>query len=177
MPDHYVGEIRLFGGNYAPPGWALCHGQSLEVSQYGALFSLIGTTYGGDGRISFKLPDLRGRLVCGTGQGTGLSDYAMGQTVGTGTVALTEPQLPPHAHTMIASTVAATAATPSGNVYAACTDGYATYVAAGAPGNTEKDPNPGMLAVSGGGGDHANIMPCLAMNYIIALDGLYPATA
>jgi len=176
MSDYYVGEIRLFGGNYAPEGWALCNGATLTIAQYGELFALIGTAFGGDGRTTFQLPNLQGRLVCGTGQGPGLSNYTLGQAVGSAVATLTESQLPPHTHTMVASTVAATAATPTGNLYAACADGYTTYVTADAAGITEKDPNANMVSDSGEGDAHGNIMPFLAINYIIALTGTFPPT-
>ncbi|MBN2752088.1 MAG: phage tail protein [Rhodospirillaceae bacterium] len=178
MSEYYTGEIRMFAGDYAPRDWALCNGQTLMINEYQTLFSLIGTTYGGDGRTTFALPDLRKRLVCSAGQAPGLSPYILGQNIGTGATTLSTDQLPLHTHIMYASTTEATTTNPSNTLYATCANGYATYLSTEASDNREKNPDAQMLSNSGGRGEpHNNIMPCLALNYIIALmEGTYPST-
>src|SRR5262245_18325920 len=111
----FIGEIRIIPYNFAPLGWALCNGQRLPIAQYDALWSIIGTTYGGDGQVTFALPNLQGRTPAGFGQGPGLSNYAIGEQGGVESVTLTAANLPPHTHTLRASSTAATASTPDNN--------------------------------------------------------------
>lgn len=116
MAQPFIGEIRMFGSNFAPAGWMFCNGQTLSIAQYTALFSLIGTTYGGNGTSTFNLPDLRGRLPVHQGQGPGLSFYTIGQAAGVETVALNSTQMPQHSHALMASTATATLSSPTNNV-------------------------------------------------------------
>lgn len=167
MSDPYLGEIRLFPYAYAPQGWALCNGQSLSIAQYTALYSLIGTAYGGDGVTHFALPDLQGRAAVSAGQGRGLSPYKLGQAGGNETVALTENQMPPHAHAVIGDYQDAESNSPAGMV-----------PAAGAHGSYGQNANTpmgaGMIRPTGGGQPHENRPPFLTLNYCIALQGIYP---
>jgi microcystin-dependent protein len=164
--EPFIGEIRLVPFNFAPRGWALCAGQMLSISQNTALFSLLGTTYGGDGRTTFALPDLRGRVAVGTGQPAVGSDYPLGATGGQEAVELMTPQLPAHSHPVNASSAAATSKSPAG-AYPA---GGGAYT--GARNVRMKN---AMIALTGGGEEHENRQPYLSLNYIIALQGIYPA--
>ena len=170
MSEPFLAEIRIFAGNFAPRNWAFCNGQLLPISQNTALFSLIGTTYGGDGRTTTALPDLRGRLPMHPGNGPGLTQRRLGQRGGSETVTLTESQTPSHAHTATALDRVARTSRPDGNRRAA---GRAVgqYVDAGAGSAAGMTP----LGPTGGGQEHNNLMPYLALNYIIALIGQYPA--
>jgi microcystin-dependent protein len=166
MSQPYVGEIRVFAGNFAPRGWALCNGQLLPISANAALFNLIGTTYGGDGQSTFALPDMRGRLPIHQGGG-----YAIGQSGGAETVTLSSQQYPAHAHALYASNDSADAASPQGNLPAATLNTLAyiqipefTPMAAQAIGT-----------YAGGNQPHDNFQPYLSMNFIIALSGIYPS--
>lgn len=165
--DPFIGEIRLFGFNYAPRGWAMCQGQLLPISPNTALFALLGTQYGGDGRNTFALPDLRGRVPIGVGQGTGTSPYQQGQTGGQEQVTLQPPQLPPHNHTVAAS-ASATGKNPSNALPAVTPDG-ASY-------GTTADMSMSSTMVGGGGNGqpHENRQPYLALNWCIALEGIFP---
>jgi microcystin-dependent protein len=116
MANPFIGEIRMFGGNFAPRQWALCDGQLLSIAQYQALFSLLGTTYGGNGVSTFALPNLQGRLALGYGQGPGLSNYALGQTGGSETVTLTTSTMPGHNHSLLATTNAGDQTDPTGHL-------------------------------------------------------------
>jgi microcystin-dependent protein len=164
--DPFIGEIRLVPFNFAPRGWALCAGQMLSISQNTALFSLLGTTYGGDGRTTFALPDLRGRVAVGAGQPSVGSDYPLGAAGGQESVELTTPQLPAHSHPVNASSAAATSKSPAG-AYPA---GGGAYT--GARNVRMKN---AMIALTGGGEEHENRQPYLSLNYIIALQGIYPS--
>jgi microcystin-dependent protein len=172
MSDPFVGEIRMFAGNFAPRGWAFCDGQLLAISQNDALFSLLGTTYGGDGRTTFGLPDLRGRVPIHAGQGPGLSDRRLGQQAGSESVTLTETTLPPHDHPLLASTASADAADPGGRVTAAVTD-QNLY----GDGLLSETLNPGAVTPAGAAEPqpHDNVMPYLCVHFIIALFGIYPS--
>lgn len=168
MSDPYVGEIRLFGGNFAPVGWSLCQGQLLPISENEVLFNLIGTTYGGDGEQTFALPDLRGRVPMHQGALFGTS-YQMGEVAGTETVTLLPQHLPAHTHGLIASTAAASGATPAGAVLAATTvASYDSGAATTAMASTA-------VGTAGGAQPHDNMAPTLAINYIIAMYGIYPS--
>ena len=173
--DAYVGDIRLFAGSYAPRGWMLCAGQILSISDQSVLFTLIGTTYGGDGVTTFQLPDLRGRLPVGQGNGPGLTPRVIGQQFGGESVTLSTLQMPAHNHTFSASTVSAsTSSSPAGNVFAhSNTDNiYAPLPGTGA------DPqvmNATSVQFAGGSQAHNNIMPTTAINYIMCVEGIFPS--
>lgn len=170
MSEPFVGEIRMFAGNFAPRGWAFCDGQLLAVSQNDALFSLLGTIYGGDGRTTFGLPDLRGRIPIHAGDGPGLSPRRLGAKGGEEKVTLTVNQLPSHKHAWRASTVAANQLTPDGkSLGQSVADIY-----------REDLENPSSLSSSamsslGGSRSHTNLMPYLCIHFIIALFGIYPS--
>lgn len=170
MSEAYLGEIRMFGGNFAPLGWALCWGQTLSIAQYDALYTLLGTTYGGDGQNTFNLPDLRGRVPVHAGQRQGSSTYVLGQTGGVETVTLVTNQIPAHTHTMLASTATAAQANATGNVLGASAQALLYYVA---PANLPMAAQAG--PTGGGGTPHDNMQPYLCVNYIIALEGIFPS--
>lgn len=169
MANPYVGEIRMFGCNFAPQGWAFCDGRLLPITQNTALFSLLGTTYGGNGTSNFALPDLRGRVPVNWGQGPGLSDYVLGQAAGSETVTLTSGEMPQHSHQVAANNGSGTVTRPAGAVPART--GTSNYAAA--PDGTAM--NAGMLSSAGGSLPHANLQPYLALNFCIALQGIYPS--
>jgi microcystin-dependent protein len=164
MSEPYIGEIRLFGGNFEPNGWAFCNGQLLSIAQNAALFNLIGTTYGGDGQTTYALPDLRSRIP--VHQGTA---FPMGQAAGAEQVTLTTPQLPAHTHTLQATAVDGTSADPTNNVWA---ESDARTFSTATPDATM---DPSVLGTAGGGQAHDNTMPFVAMNFIISLFGVFPS--
>jgi len=169
MSEPFVGEIRMFAGNFAPRGWAYCDGQLLAVSQNDALFSLFGTIYGGDGRTTFGLPDLRGRIPVHAGSGPGLSNRRLGEKQGTEKETLTTNQLPAHTHQFQASQGSATTRDPVGNASAgAAADVYVDNFSPFQLDNTE-------ISSIGGSQSHANLMPYLCVHYIVALIGIYPS--
>jgi len=169
MAEPFLGEIRLFPYNFAPRGWAFCNGQLLSISQNIALFSLLGTTYGGNGQTTFGLPDLRGRFAMSSGQGPGLSVRDLGEIDGTETVALTAAQMPAHTHALNGSTATATTTVPTGNLHAA--PARPQYVA---PGTTT--PLAAQSVGSAGSSQaHENMPPYLVLNYCISLEGIYPS--
>ncbi len=170
MSEPFVGEIRMFAGNFAPRSWAFCDGQLLAVSQNDALFSLLGTVYGGDGRTTFGLPDMRGRLSVHAGQGPGLSPRALGAKSGAENVTLNANQMPSHRHAYQGSTDAGNSNTPAGNVLAGRAND-ATYIET--PASTSMSST--SVTNTGGSQSHTNIMPYLCVNYIIALFGIYPS--
>ena len=167
MSEPFLGEIRMFGFNFAPRGWAFCNGQILPIAQNTALFSLLGTTYGGNGQTTFALPNLQGRVAIHFGQGAGLSNYDLGEVAGTETVTLTQNQLPAHGHAVNASNGDATATRPA-NRFPAGGGAYADS----ADGTTM---SPTMVANAGGSQPHSNIQPFLALNFCIALSGIFPS--
>lgn len=169
MSEPFVGEIRMFAGNFAPRGWAFCDGQLLAVSQNDALFSLLGTIYGGDGRTTFGLPDMRGRIPLHQGTGPGLSPRRLGSKGGAEKVTLTTNQLASHTHDMNANTAAATTDAPQGKVVAK--PGFNLYREIAQ--NSDFETN--MIANTGGSQPHSNLMPTLCVNFIIALYGIYPS--
>jgi microcystin-dependent protein len=174
MADQFVGEIRMFCGNFAPTGWAFCNGQLLPISQNTALFSLLGTFYGGDGRSSFALPNLQGAfpLHAGASAGPGLTQRSTGQTGGAETVALTAAQMPAHGHVVDAVAGASTGTPDATASLAPTSNGSALYRASdGVWLNTA----PGDIGATGGGAAHQNLPPYLALNFIIALQGIFPA--
>ena len=173
--DPFIGQIMMFGGNFAPRGWAMCNGQLLDISQNAALFSILGTTYGGDGRTTFGLPDLRGRLPMHFGQGPGLSNHNLGQKGGAETVTLNESQLPGHNHGMAGSTSAATSRSPAGAFPAsAFVDGVRTAVETYGT-SSDTTLNAGVITPSGGGQAHDNMPPFGVINFVIALQGIFPS--
>ena len=173
MADQFVGEVRIFCGNFAPRGWAFCNGQLLPISQNTALFSLLGTSYGGDGRSTFALPNLQGAfpMHAGSSAGPGLSPRNVGQSGGGETVTLSTAQLPAHGHALQAVPGASTGTPDAGVSLAPTSNGTALYRASdGVYLNTA----PSDLAASGGGGPHDNLPPYLALNFIIAMQGIFP---
>jgi microcystin-dependent protein len=177
MSNPFVGEIRVFAGNFAPRNWALCNGQLLSISSNTTLFSILGTTYGGDGRVTFALPDLRGRVAIAVGQGPGLSNYELGQMEGIETETLLSSEMPPHTHQVNCNDTQGlqsghgTKADPAGNFPATQGAGSGIYhPTATAGGNM----NAQMISASGAGLPHENHQPYLVLNYIICLVGVYP---
>ncbi len=168
MANPFIGEIKIFAGNFAPRGYALCNGQLLQIAQNTALFSLLGTTYGGDGRTTFGLPNLQGRAAMHEGRGPGLSDRRLGQKGGVETVTLTEPQMATHTHTLRASTEAVDRKQPTGRIWG---DGEQMYRNAG----NLQPMAAGVIVARGGGGAHNNLQPYQVLNFIIALTGTYPS--
>lgn len=171
MADPFVAEIRIFGFNFAPVGWAFCNGQLLPISQNTALFSLLGTTYGGDGKSTFALPNLQGNAPMFWGQGPGLSLYSIGETSGSETVTVLESEMPNHLHTMQAFGGVADFPTPQGRSLATVA-GDQIY-------QTNSTQNLGAMAAqalppAGGSLPHNNMMPYLTLNFCIALQGVYP---
>ena len=170
MSEPFVGEIRMFAGNFAPRGWAYCDGQLLATSQNEALFSLLGTIYGGDGRTTFGLPDLRGRIPLHQGTGPGLSARRLGSKGGGEKVTLTTDQLASHTHDWNANTTTADGTAPAGKVLAEPV-GIRLY--------RQQDPDNSLasatIANTGGGQPHNNLMPTLCIHFIIALFGIYPS--
>ncbi len=173
MADSYVGEIRPFAGDYAPQDWALCDGSLLPITDYQALYSLLGTTFGGDGRVNFALPDLKGRVPIGAGTGTGLTARALGQTGGSEAVTLTSASVPAHTHGFTVSTDAATQHSPANNMLADPAP-HLFYATTPTTGSAPQVLSADSVAASGGGAAHENRMPTMAINYIISLMGIYP---
>lgn len=169
MGTPFIGEIRMFGGNFAPVGFAFCDGQLLPIDQYDALFSLIGTTYGGDGQTTFALPDLRGRIPVHTGQGAGLPNYVLGQLGGSETVTLTAQQLPVHTHAAQAQSGAGNQPGPAGGLWAASGQ---NQFSASAP---SVGMSPAAVGPAGGSQPHDNMMPFQVASFIIALEGIFPS--
>jgi microcystin-dependent protein len=169
MANPFVGEIRLFAGNFAPLGWLLCQGQTLPISQYDVLYTLIGTTYGGDGVQTFNLPNLASRVPVHQGSLSGGGNYILGQIGGVEGVLLTANQIAAHNHTAQCSAAAGTSGAPAGDVLA----GSATplYASTGASGAMSS----GSVTYAGGGQPHENRPPFLALNFIIAYEGIYPS--
>jgi len=180
MSEPFIAEIIMFGGNFAPRGWAFCDGQLLPIAQNTALFSILGTTYGGDGRTTFGLPDLRGRVPMGPRQGAGLSSHQLGEKGGAENVILTATQIPAHNH---AATSTANAVTPAGNSNDAAGNFWAddagvssgTYHTGPATGTMNSDAVQTEIQNEGGGQSHTNVQPFLGVNFIIALVGIYPS--
>ena len=172
MSDVFVAEIRVFGFNFAPQGWALCNGQILPISQNTALFSLIGTFYGGNGTSNFALPNLQGNMAIHQGQGIGLSPRTIGETGGVSTVTLTIANIPPHTHSVQASTTS-NEDSPAGAVFGGAGRGHAS--AYGTAGTGVVNLSTSAVGQTGGGQPHENKPPYLGMNFCIALQGIYPS--
>ncbi|HXT14444.1 MAG TPA: tail fiber protein [Gemmatimonadaceae bacterium] len=171
--DPYLGEIRLFAGTFAPLGWNFCDGTLVAISTNDALYALIGTAFGGDGQTTFALPDLRGRVPIHQGRGQGgLSPYVIGQTGGTEQVTLTAQNIPAHTHTLAASKDTGTTPDPTGILIAKAPDDCKIFIERGA--NTAY--NQQHISPSNGGGQpHDNRQPLVAINYIIAMAGIFPS--
>jgi microcystin-dependent protein len=171
MSEPFVGQVIAVGFNFAPVGWHMCDGSLLPIAEYTALFSLLGTQFGGDGVNNFALPDLRGRAALGAGQGPGLQPYNVGQAGGAESVALTSGQIGSHAHALAAAGTVTTPTPGSGVVLgtpAAATPIYATAGTAATFASTTVSPSPGS------GGAHENRQPSATISYIISLNGIYP---
>lgn len=166
MAQPYVGEIRMFGGNFAPAGWMFCDGQLLPISENETLFQLIGTTYGGDGQQTFALPDLRGRVPIHQGNG-----FILAQTGGAEQITLTTNQIPSHSHVPLANSGNGTSSSPANNVWAA-QPSLLQYSVAGSA-NTNLPAN--TLALTGGSQPHDNFQPYLCVDFIISLFGIFPS--
>lgn len=187
MSSPYLSEVRLFAMGFAPRGWAMCAGQTLPINQNQALFSLLGTTYGGNGVTTFALPDMRGRLLMSAGQGAGLSNYNLGERAGIENQTLALSETPPHTHTVTPSQVSGTApcknaaATdrgPAGNVPAVELNGVTATYSTQAPDGAEAAGGgvPTITAaMTGGSQPHQNMQPYLVLNYCIALAGIFPS--
>ena len=169
MAEPFIGEIRMFGFNFAPVGWATCDGQLMSISQNTALFSLLGTQYGGDGRTTFGLPDLRGRAPKHQGQGLGLPPYTIGQSGGSETVTILTSQLPPHNHPAYpCSTDDPTTGNPKNSFPAAV--GTAIY-----SNTSNANMGTGVTGLAGGGQPLPTLPPYLTVNFCIALNGIFPS--
>jgi microcystin-dependent protein len=172
--DPFIGEIRIFAGNFAPRGWAQCNGQLLSISQNTALFSLLGTNYGGDGRTTFALPNLQGSAPLMAGQGNGLSDRVQGETGGEPTVTLTASQLPGHAHTVSGTTTPGSVPDPAGDVWGVAGVARGTVMYSANAGSAPQM-SPQAFAVAGSGQPHNNLPPYLVLRFIISLQGIFPS--
>lgn len=171
MADPFVAEIRIFPFNFAPKGWAFCDGQLLPISQNTALFSLLGTTYGGNGKSNFALPNLQGRAPMQPGQGPGLSLHDLGESAGSETVTLLESEMPGHSHALNSQSAPGDSATPQANAYARVI-GAAPYKAPAGAALAAMAPE--TLVPAGGGAPHNNMMPYLTFYFCIALQGVFP---
>jgi microcystin-dependent protein len=177
--EPYIGQVQLFSFNFPPKDWAFCDGRLLSIAQNQALFSLIGTTYGGDGITTFALPDLRGRTPIGFGQGPGLTSRQMGEESGAEAVTLISSQMPAHNHLLMASSQPATQSSPENHLLAVSngvdnsSDSPVNVNTYGTTATTTA--NPMAIGVSGGNQPHNNMQPYLAMNYCIALYGVFPS--
>jgi microcystin-dependent protein len=168
--DPFVAEIRIFPFNFAPRGWAFCDGQILPLSQNTALFSLLGTTYGGNGSSNFALPNLQGSVPMHPGQGPGLSQHFLGETGGSDTVALLQSEIPQHIHTVTVSQADAISISPANNLLATGVGGISAYAA---PANLTQL-NLNAITPTGGDQPHNNLQPYLTLNFCIALQGVFP---
>lgn len=167
MSQPYVGEIRMFGGNFAPAGWMFCEGQILAISENETLFNLIGTTYGGDGQSTFALPDLRGRLPLHQGNG-----FTLAETGGVEEVTLTVQQIPAHNHALLGTSSNATTTSPTGNVAATMPEVVTSAYGTDAPSTTL---SPQSVSPVGGSQPHTNFQPYLCISFIISLFGIFPS--
>ncbi|TCK28073.1 microcystin-dependent protein [Ancylobacter aquaticus] len=183
MVDCYVGEIRNFAGQRIPSGWALCDGRLLNINEYQALYSLLEFTWGGDGRTTFGIPDLRGKLAVGSGQGPGLSPRRTADASGFDKVELTSEHLPAHNHRLMASSSDAQSSSPTDRILsaahsAASTDKPALFYIVNTANLNKRDLHPKSIGENSlAQTPHSNLMPSLSINYIIALTGLYPSEA
>ncbi len=173
MADPFLAEVRMVGFNFAPTGWAQCNGQILPIVQNTAVFSLLGTTFGGDGRTTFALPNLAGRSPLGWGTGPGLSPRTLGEQGGVSSVTLLQTQLPAHTHVPMASGQPGTATSPTGATWAKAATGRQQTPMYAAPGAATAM-SPSALAPVGSGQPHNNLAPYVAVNFVIALQGVFP---
>jgi microcystin-dependent protein len=169
MSDPFVAEIRMFGFNFAPTGWAQCNGQLLPISQNTALFSLLGTFYGGDGKSTFALPDMQGNVPIGQGQGAGLSDYFIGQMAGSQNVTLLQSEMPVHTHGYNASEENDNENNPGGNWFGAIETRYLPF-----SGAATTFMAPQAISIAGSSLPHNNMMSYLVVNFCIAMQGVFP---
>ena len=169
MSNPFIGEIRMFGGNFAPAGWAFCSGQLMPISENDTLFNLIGTTYGGDGQETFAMPDLQGRIPIHMGTSSEGINYVIGEKAGVESVTLTTGQIPAHTHPLVGTTGAATAGDPSNFVFneTATTEIYTPFPPA-------VQMNANSVGTAGGSQPHDNMMPFLVVSFIISLFGIFP---
>lgn len=172
MASPFLGEIKMFGGNFAPLGYAFCNGQLLSIAQNTALFSILGTTYGGNGQTTFALPNLQGRVPIHFGQGAGLSTYNLGEISGVETVTLSQNQIPTHTHALAANSAAGTDGVPGTNKVLATSTARDKLYSTSAPNVTLA---PQSIGTVGGSQPHTNLQPYLAINFIIALQGIFPS--
>ncbi|MFC4305085.1 phage tail protein [Cohnella boryungensis] len=172
MSTPYAGEIRIFGGKFAPVGWAFCDGRLLPIHEHELLFNLIGTTYGGDGVTNFALPDMRGRTGISIGYHPSQRPYSIGQAGGAENVLLTQQHLPSHTHPVAANSAASNSTTPAANVWGLEPDSKPYSLAA-----PNGRMNGNIVSAAGGGQSHSNMMPFITLNYIISLEGLFPSQA
>ena len=171
MADPYLGEIRMFAGNFAINGWAECNGQTMSISQNTALFSILGTTYGGNGTLTFALPDFRSRVPTHVGQGVGLSPYVLGEQTGVESVTLLATQMPTHNHAVACNSGGGNQASPvSGYPAVESTGPSLDYNSA-----TNGTMSPTMIGNAGGSQPHTNIQPVLCVTFLIALEGIFPS--
>jgi microcystin-dependent protein len=179
MSDFFVGQITAFGGNFAPKNWATCSNQTIAISQNTALFSILGTTYGGNGTTTFCLPDLRGRVAMGSGTGPGLTPRVLGELSGVENVTLLTTQMPAHNHALNATTAAATGASPQNTILSTSNgadgDGNPFTVQIYGPTPASTTLNPASIGIAGGSQPHNNMQPYLALTYIICIYGIYPS--
>lgn len=178
MAEPFIGEIRVFAGNFAPKGWAFCNGQLLPIQQYAALFTVLGITYGGDGRTNFALPNLMDAAPIHQGAGSGLTPRTLGEALGAAGVTLNIQSMPAHAHLAQASTGQGTTNNPSGNVFSETpsSGGHGGQVPMYSPTSASlKNMNAQALSSSGGDQPHNNMQPYLSINFIIALQGIFPS--
>ena len=173
MSEPFLGEIRAFAGDFAPNGWALCNGQVLPIVQNTALFSLLGTTYGGNGQTTFALPDLQERIPMHWGNGTALSPRTWGETGGVAAVALLPTEMPAHTHPVQAAAAGGDATSPAGAVFAEALNGRVGERLYASTPNTTMAPT--AVTSSGGAQPHNNLPPYLVVTYIIALQGIFPS--
>ncbi|HKC63970.1 MAG TPA: tail fiber protein [Pyrinomonadaceae bacterium] len=166
MAQPYVGEIRIFAGNFAPAGWMFCSGQLLPISEYETLFNLIGTTYGGDGQSTFALPDLQSRVPIHFGNG-----FTLAETGGVEQVTLTVSQIPSHSHPLVASTQTGLDKSPNGRVTDQTSGGVLIYIEEG----TDQNMAANAINPDGGSQPHTNLQPFLVLNFIISLFGIFPS--
>ena len=174
MSDPFVAEIRIFAGNFAPRGWAVCNGQLMPISQNTALFSLLGTTYGGDGKTTFALPNLQGSAPLHPGQGNGLSQRFLGETGGEPSVTLINSEMPGHGHVVSATSTPGSVPDPANAVWGVAGVARGTSMYSAGPGSSQQM-SPQAFSTAGSSQPHNNMPPYLVLTFIIALQGIYPA--